>query len=92
MAFYKVNMDEGMFGVVASGCCGGSERRSGLFFPRDFIIAKRKSRHFETRVFEHVGLWAVTVRAAFSGFLSAVQSYQSKGVVFVNLCVERKYD
>lgn len=65
VVFYKGDMDEGVLGVVISGSCGGSERRSGLFFPRDFVIAKIKKRGSKTRELRelaHVGLWAVTCR------------------------------
>lgn len=85
-------MDEGVLGVVTSGSCGGSERRSGLFFPRDFVIAKGKKRNFQTRDLALVGLWAVTCQGCSHWVFPAVQSYQSKKVFFVNLFIERKYD
>lgn len=58
MVFYKGDVDEGVLGVATSGSCGESERRSCLFFLRDFVTAKiKKKRDFKTAELESYHMW-----------------------------------
>lgn len=89
VAFYKVNLHQGVLVVVTSGSCGGSGRRPGLFLSRDFVIAKRNKRNFETRASTcgtgTVTCWGLTHWVPFCTAILPMQ----RGVICKSFCTKK---